>query len=205
MPVKPGKYIHFKGKEYEVIGNAAHSETLEEMVVYRALYGDGGLWVRPVAMWNEIVEYNGRQVKRFTHEDEFAAEPAKPITGIHNSSPPNEKINLFLSLFAGRDDVFAKRWENARKGIAGYVPACNNEWGAVCPKTGGVRMKCGDCPKQDFIKLDAGVIEKHLTGQLTIGVYPNNPEIYRLPSTSAYRASSREKIDDNGYLSRYPE
>ena len=108
MPVKPGKYIHFKGKEYEVIGNAAHSETLEEMVVYRALYGDGGLWVRPAAIWNEIVEHNGRQVKRFTHEDEIAqktTETAKPITGIHNSSPPNEKIDLFLSLFAGRDDV----------------------------------------------------------------------------------------------------
>ena len=93
MPVKPGKYIHFKGKEYEVIGTAAHSETLEEMVVYRALYGDGGLWVRPAAMWNEVVEHNGRQVKQFTHEDEYAAEPAKPIVGVHNSSP--------LHLFSG--------------------------------------------------------------------------------------------------------
>ena len=60
--VKPGKYRHFKGKEYRVIGTARHSETLEEMVVYEALYGDGGLWVRPASMWDEQVnrpEYCG--------------------------------------------------------------------------------------------------------------------------------------------------
>lgn len=54
--IQPGRYRHFKGKEYQVIGTARHSETLEEMVVYRALYGEGGLWVRPAAMWNETVE-----------------------------------------------------------------------------------------------------------------------------------------------------
>ena len=59
MYIKPGKYLHFKGNEYEVIGTATHSETLEEVVIYRALYGDGGLWARPAAMWNEIVEHNG--------------------------------------------------------------------------------------------------------------------------------------------------
>lgn len=56
MELKPGKYRHFKGGLYELIGIASHSETLEPMVVYRALYGEGGLWVRPAAMWNEIVE-----------------------------------------------------------------------------------------------------------------------------------------------------
>ena len=65
MSVEPGRYIHFKGGEYEVIGVAAHSETLEEMVVYRALYGEGGLWVRPASMWNETVMYQGRNVARF--------------------------------------------------------------------------------------------------------------------------------------------
>ena len=67
--VKPGKYRHFKGNEYEVIGTARHSETLEEMVVYRALYGEGGLWVRPAAMWNEIVERDGSSFPRFTPVD----------------------------------------------------------------------------------------------------------------------------------------
>lgn len=65
MEIKKGRYRHFKGNEYEVIATAKHSETLEEMVVYKALYGEGGLWVRPAEMWNETVERDGREVKRF--------------------------------------------------------------------------------------------------------------------------------------------
>ena len=60
-----GKYRHFKGNEYEVIAIAKHSETLEEMVVYKALYGDGGYWVRPASMWNETVIKDGKTFKRF--------------------------------------------------------------------------------------------------------------------------------------------
>ena len=65
--IRPGRYRHFKGGEYQVIGMAKHSETLEPMVVYRALYGEGGLWVRPAAMWNETVERDGRTFRRFTY------------------------------------------------------------------------------------------------------------------------------------------
>ena len=61
------RYRHFKGKEYEVLGVARHSETEEELVVYRALYGDFGLWVRPVSMWNETVERDGKTFRRFTY------------------------------------------------------------------------------------------------------------------------------------------
>lgn len=64
--IKLGKYRHFKGKEYLVIGFAKHSETLEDMVIYQALYGERGIWVRPAKMWNEIVEYKGEAVRRFT-------------------------------------------------------------------------------------------------------------------------------------------
>lgn len=63
--IKKGRYRHFKGNEYEVIGTARHSETTEEYVVYKALYGDGGLWVRPKEMWNETVERDGKTFKRF--------------------------------------------------------------------------------------------------------------------------------------------
>ena len=66
IEIKPGRYRHFKGNEYEVIGIAKHSETTEEMVVYRALYGEHGLWVRPASMWNETVERDGKTYKRFT-------------------------------------------------------------------------------------------------------------------------------------------
>lgn len=65
MDTKLGKYRHFKGNEYEVVAIAKHSETLEEMVVYKALYGDGGYWVRPASMWNETVTKEGKTFKRF--------------------------------------------------------------------------------------------------------------------------------------------
>lgn len=66
-PVRPGRYRHFKGNEYQVLGVARHSETEEEMVVYRALYGEGGLWVRPAAMWLEAVTRDGVTQSRFTY------------------------------------------------------------------------------------------------------------------------------------------
>lgn len=65
--VKLGKYRHYKGKEYEVVGVARHSETQEELVVYRALYGEGGLWVRPLAMFLEEVEVGGQKMPRFEY------------------------------------------------------------------------------------------------------------------------------------------
>ena len=67
MDIKLGKYRHFKGMEYEVIGVAKHSETLAPMVVYRALYGERGLWVRPAEMWNETVTRDGKTMPRFSY------------------------------------------------------------------------------------------------------------------------------------------
>ena len=65
--IKRGRYRHFKGKEYEVLDFATHSETLELMVLYRSLYGEGKLWVRPASMWEEMVEADGKLVPRFTY------------------------------------------------------------------------------------------------------------------------------------------
>jgi len=65
--IKPGRYRHFKGNEYKVLHIARHSETLEEMVVYQALYGEYGIWVRPASMWNEMVEFEGKIVRRFEY------------------------------------------------------------------------------------------------------------------------------------------
>lgn len=67
MEIKPGRYRHFKGGEYQVIGLAKHSETGEPMVVYRALYGEGGLWVRPEAMFLDTMERDGKNYKRFEY------------------------------------------------------------------------------------------------------------------------------------------
>lgn len=65
--IKIGKYRHFKGNEYRVLHLAKHSETLVEMVVYQALYGEKGIWVRPASMWNESVTHNGESLKRFEY------------------------------------------------------------------------------------------------------------------------------------------
>lgn len=70
MEIKPGKYRHFKGNYYEVIGVAHHSETMEEMVVYRALYAEHGLWVRPASMWEEVVDRGGYHGPRFQYVEE---------------------------------------------------------------------------------------------------------------------------------------
>ena len=64
--ITPRRYRHFKGNDYEVIAIARHSETEEPMVVYRALYGDYGIWVRPAEMWNEQIVRDGKTYTRFT-------------------------------------------------------------------------------------------------------------------------------------------
>ena len=68
--IKPGLYRHFKGNMYRLLHIARHSETLEPMVVYQALYGEGGIWVRPAEMWTETVERDGQTFSRFTYVEQ---------------------------------------------------------------------------------------------------------------------------------------
>jgi hypothetical protein len=68
MHTTPGIYLHYKGQRYRVLGDARHSETMEPLVVYQALYGDHGLWVRPAAMFNETTELEGEPIARFALE-----------------------------------------------------------------------------------------------------------------------------------------
>ena len=67
MIITLGIYRHYKGNQYEVVGFAKHSETLEDMVIYKALYGEQGTWVRPLSMWDNPIEVDGKIVKRFEH------------------------------------------------------------------------------------------------------------------------------------------
>ena len=80
--IRPGRYRHFKGKEYQVLSIARHSETQEPMVVYQALYGERGIWVRPAAMWTEWVERDGYSGPRFTYlgEEALVLEPVSPAS-----------------------------------------------------------------------------------------------------------------------------
>jgi superfamily II DNA or RNA helicase len=90
-----------------------------------------------------------------------------PVT---NASSAAAKVTLFGSLFRGREDVFPKRWDNTKTGKAGYAPACANEWSPrICGKP---KVKCGDCPNRSFLPVTDEVLDGHLRGRHTIGVYP---------------------------------
>ena len=95
---------------------------------------------------------------------------------VHHRSPPEAKIALFRSLFRGREDVYARRFESRRTGKAGYQPACANEWApGVCQKP---KVKCADCPQRDFLPVTNDVVRRHLSGRddqgrdFVMGVYP---------------------------------
>ena len=85
--IRPGRYRHYKGNDYEVLGIARHSETEEELVVYRTLYGDGSMWVRPLAMFLEVVEVADRQVPRFA-----LVEPTEAAAGTINQKGEFESL-----------------------------------------------------------------------------------------------------------------
>ena len=106
---------------------------------------------------------------------------------VTKESPADEKISFFLSLFRGRQDIHARRWESFRTGKSGYMPACQNEWvRGLCRKP---EIKCGECPARDFLPLTESVIRNHLKGfdpnetsrsvskrDFCIGIYPLLPD-----------------------------
>jgi len=118
---------------------------------------------------------------------------------VSKKSPADEKISLFCSLFKGREDVFARRWESSRSGKVGYQPACRNEWiNGICRKP---EIKCGSCGARDFIPLDEYVIRNHLKGfnpddarasvsrrEFVVGLYP-----LRLDNTCYFLAADFDK------------
>ncbi len=92
------------------------------------------------------------------------------FSDVNNTSDSLAKISLFMSLFKGRDDVYAKRWENKNKGTSGYSPVCLNQWKAgVCGKP---KISCSKCENKLYAALDEDVIENHLRGNIVVGIYP---------------------------------
>lgn len=116
------------------------------------------------------VEAEVRELRAELASAETAGDASVPVTAESVPQSPAEKVALFRSLFAGRDDVFAKFWQNPKTGRKGYAPACRNEWvRGVCEKP---RVKCGECPDQAFIPVTDEVVTEHLRGRLVMGVYP---------------------------------
>ena len=98
-----------------------------------------------------------------------------PDAEVHHRSSVDEKVDLFMSLFRGRDDVYAKRYHNPKSGAEGYVPACRNEWVyGVCDKK---KYKCSVCPNRSFVPFNRKAVYNHLSGQKAdytdvVGIYP---------------------------------
>ncbi|MBR4656371.1 MAG: DEAD/DEAH box helicase family protein [Oscillospiraceae bacterium] len=105
--------------------------------------------------------------------------PTPALRSVTKHSPPEDKITLFRSLFFGREDVFARRWQSQKTGKSGYSPACANEWKpGVCPKPKGT---CGKCKARQLLPLSDIVVERHLRGndplgRDVVGIYPILPE-----------------------------
>ncbi len=102
--------------------------------------------------------------------------PSVSTEGINKRSLPEEKVRLFMSLFRGRDDAYAKRWENKAKNTAGYSPACANEWKpGICQKP---KIKCSACKHQYFLPLNETAVDEHLRGRQNVvaGIYPLLPD-----------------------------
>lgn len=97
-------------------------------------------------------------------------------SAINKHSSVDEKIDLYMSLFIGRNDVYTKRWYSLQSEKSGYQPACNNEWSEVCNKQ---KYKCSNCPNRKLLPLDNKAIFNHLSGKDkygrdVIGIYPNH-------------------------------
>lgn len=103
------------------------------------------------------------------HVEQDLLDQFKGHEQVTNSSSPQDKINLFMSLFRGRDDVYAKRWQN-KVGKSGYSPVCLNEWvNGICSKP---KIKCSDCANRNYAVLDSAAIDSHLRGKAVLGIYP---------------------------------
>ncbi len=124
---------------------------------------------------NKVSEYLAApEPELFSQQIE--TKPLRSSEAMNKRSDPGEKVRLFMSLFRGRDDVYAKRWENKAKGIAGYSPACGNEWKpGICQKP---KIKCSGCKHQNFLPLNEMAVDEHLRGleNLVAGIYPLLPD-----------------------------
>ncbi|HPQ29988.1 MAG TPA: DEAD/DEAH box helicase family protein, partial [Desulfobacteraceae bacterium] len=113
-----------------------------------------------------------KNTERKIPDDESDAR--KSFSDVDNQSDTFSKIRLFMSLFKGREDVYAKRWEDKHKGTSGYSPVCLNEWqSGICAKP---KITCSKCKNKFYAALEEGVIENHLRGNTIAGIYPMLPD-----------------------------
>jgi superfamily II DNA or RNA helicase len=162
LGVSPGQIDRLEAPGYEISKAGTHIPTLDDQI--RSIES------RLSALEKERSDLlSSLRSLRSQLDDQ---RPAPPLGRPYLMKAPEtneEKAELFLALFRGREDIFPKRWENQNKGRSGYAPACENEWvKPICQKP---QIKCGDCPNQKFLPLNAIAVSAHLRGSATIGTY----------------------------------
>jgi cupin 2 domain-containing protein len=160
--IQPGRYRHYKGNVYTVIGPARHSETLEGMVVYRQEYGDHGLWVRPKQMFSEMVNIDGQDVPRFQPLGSSSKEVGENVTNIFDDLPQHMPKEVVQTLIRAADVRIERIISHGHASAADFwYDQPQHEWVIVLKgaarlqfEDGMVEMKVGD-----FINIPA--FKKH--------------------------------------------
>jgi cupin 2 domain-containing protein len=172
---EPGRYRHYKGNEYSVIGTARHSETLEEHVVYRQEYGEHGLWVRPKQMFSEMVKVDGREVPRFQPLGSRSENVGESITNFFDDLPQQLPKELVQTLIRAADVRIERIISHGHASPADFwYDQPQHEWVIVLKgaarlqfEDGMVEMKVGD-----FINIPA--FRKHRVDWTT----PDEPTVW---------------------------
>jgi cupin 2 domain-containing protein len=156
--IRSGHYRHFKGNVYNVMGTARHSESLEELVVYRQEYGEHGLWVRPKQMFLEMVKVEGREVPRFQPLESGSARIGDSIQNIFDNLPRNLPKELIQTLIFAADVRIERIISHGHASAADFwYDQPQHEW--VIVLKGAARLQLEDCMVEmrpgDFINIPA--------------------------------------------------
>jgi len=170
-----GRYRHFKGNEYTVLGIARHSETLEEHVVYRQEYGDHGLWVRPTQMFMEAVEVHGQEVARFQPMGSSSEHVGESLTNVFDELPPHLPKELVQTLIQAADVRIERIVSHGHASPADFwYDQPQHEWVMVLKGAARLQFENGMIEIQpgDFVNIPA--CQKHRVDWTT----PDEPTIW---------------------------
>ncbi|MGE0757838.1 MAG: DUF1653 domain-containing protein [Pirellulaceae bacterium] len=160
--IQPGRYRHFKGKEYTVIGAARHSETLEELVVYRQKYGDHGLWVRPKGMFAESVKLDGEDVPRFRRMGSSSENVGESVRNIFDNLPQHLPQEVVQTLIEADDMRIERIISHGHASAADFwYEQAHAEWVIVLKGAARLQFEDGmvEMRPGDFIHIPA--FQKH--------------------------------------------
>lgn len=173
--IQPGRYRHYKGLEYTVVGTARHSETLEEHVVYRQEYGDHGLWVRPKKMFSETVKIDGKDVPRFQSLGSNAEQVGESVTNIFDDLPQHLPKEVVQTLIRASDVRIERIISHGHASAADFwYDQPQHEWVIILKgaarlqfQDSMVEMKVGDC-------INISAFKKHRVDWTT----PDEPTVW---------------------------